>query len=171
MKEYMHYQEYFKNFLGAWSFPNGDETLTIKQVAEEQMFDAQTGEKKEGLCIRFYEKELPMVLNVTNAAAIAEMTGTDVIREWIGKQVIVGTSKVKAFGKTTEAIRVRLDKPVPAKKKNSKATSAQLAQIEELIASGAISNREAMLDFFGVKSVDELTEQDAASLIKAKGGK
>lgn len=111
MANYVHYQEYFKSFLGGWSFENGDETLTIASVGEEEMYDAETGGKKKGLVARFEEKELPMVLNVTNCDTIAEVTGTDKLAEWIGRKIIVGTSKVKAFGKVHDAIRVRSQKP------------------------------------------------------------
>lgn len=166
MKEYMHYQEYFKNYLGAWSLQNGDETVTIRKIGEEEMFDAQTGEKKTGLCVWFFEKELPMVLNVTNASTIAEVLGTDIIKEWIGKQIILGTSKVKAFGKTTEALRVRNEKP----KGNNrpKITPQQIAQIKSLIAQGEIKNEQAMLQYFRVNRIEDIDEKDAAELIKVK---
>ena len=111
MANYVHYQEYFKTFLGGWSFENGDETLTIDSIGEEEMYDAETGGKKKGLVLRFRDKDLPMVLNVTNAEAIAEVTGSDRIADWIGKRIIVGTSRIKAFGKMHDAIRVRTTKP------------------------------------------------------------
>ena len=111
MANYVHYQEYFKTFLGGWSFENGDETLTIDSIGEEEMYDAETGGKKKGLVLRFRDKDLPMVLNVTNAEAIAEVTGSDKIADWIGKRIIVGTSRIKAFGKMHDAIRVRTTKP------------------------------------------------------------
>ena len=111
MPNYVHYQEYFKTFLGGWSFENGDKTLTIKQIGEEEMYDAETGGKKKGLVMHFEEEDLPMVLNVTNAETIAEVTGTDKLAEWVGRKIIVGTSKIKAFGKVHNAIRVRSQKP------------------------------------------------------------
>lgn len=111
MANYVHYQEYFKTFLGGWSFENGDETLTIKSIGEEEMYDAETGGNKKGLVLHFEERDLPMVLNVTNAETIADVTGTDKLAEWIGRKIIVGTSKIKAFGKVHDAIRVRSTKP------------------------------------------------------------
>lgn len=110
-KSYSRYQEYFKTFLGGWTFEDGDKTLTIKEVAEEEMYDADTGGKKKGLAVRFVELDLPMVLNVTNAETIAEVVGSDRLSEWVGKRIIVGASKVKAFGKVYYAIRVRPKKP------------------------------------------------------------
>lgn len=110
-KNYVHYQEYFKTFLGGWSFENGDETLTIKSIGEEDMYDAETGGKKKGLVLHFEERDLPMVLNVTNAEAIADVVGSDKLADWIGRKIIVGTSRIKAFGKLHDAIRVRTAKP------------------------------------------------------------
>ena len=110
-KNYVHYQEYFKTFLGGWSFENGDKTLTISEIGEEEMYDAETGGKKKGLVVHFEEEDLPMVLNVTNAETIAEVTGTDKLAEWVGRKVIVGTSKIKAFGKVHDAIRIRNQVP------------------------------------------------------------
>lgn len=111
MANYVHYQEYFKTFLGGWSFENGDETLTIKSIGEEEMYDAETGGKKKGLVCHFEEKDLPMVLNVTNCDTIAEVVGSDKLADWIGRKIIIGTSKIKAFGKMHDAIRVRNTKP------------------------------------------------------------
>ena len=55
---YVHYQEYFKTFLGGWSFENGDETLTIKSIDEEEMYDAETGGKKKvSVMIPCYNEE------------------------------------------------------------------------------------------------------------------
>lgn len=110
-KKYFRYQDYFKSFLGGWSFEDGDRTLTIKSYGEEEMFDRDSGKKKKGLCVRFAEMELPMVLNVTNAEAIAKVVGSDRMEDWIGHKVIVGQSKIKAFGKVSFAIRVRSQKP------------------------------------------------------------
>lgn len=111
MANYVRYQEYFKTFLGGWTFEDGDKTLTIKSVGEEEMYDADTGGKKKALAMRFEEMDLPMVLNVTNSETIAAVVGSDRLADWIGHKIIVGTSKVKAFGKIHDAIRVRPDKP------------------------------------------------------------
>lgn len=111
MPNYVRYQEYFKTFLGGWTFEDGDKTLTIKSVGEEEMYDADSGGKKKALALRFEELDLPMVLNVTNSETIAAVVGSDRLADWIGRKVIVGTSKVKAFGKIHDAIRVRPEKP------------------------------------------------------------
>ena len=166
MTEYIHYQEYFKSFLGGWSFENGDETLTITSVAEEEMYDATTQGKKKGLCLRFKEKDLPMVLNVTNSETIASVVGSDKLADWIGKKIVVGQSKIRAFGKEQLVIRVRSQKPKETPQ--NKATEAQIAKIKELTESGAITNYDAMLKHFKVSKIEDMSEQDAAKLIEMK---
>lgn len=165
---YSHYQEYFNNFLGGWSFQNGDEVLTITDVKEEEMFDAQTGGKKNGLCVYVAERELPMVLNKTNAAMIAEVTGTDVLSDWIGKRIYVGTERVKAFGKVTDAIRVR-DRVPGAEKKAEPATEAQMERIQELIEDGTI-NEPALCKYLKIKGIEGISRTQARDAIKAKTG-
>lgn len=105
------YEVYFKTFLGGWSFANGDRTLTIKGIDKKEMYDMETGGTKTGITLLFEEEELPMVMNITNASTIAEVLGTNITEDWIGRKIIVGTSKIKAFGKMHDAIRVRNTKP------------------------------------------------------------
>lgn len=165
--EYMNYQEYFNNFLGAWSFSNGDEVLTISEVSEETMYDAQTGSQKTGLCIRFEEKTLPMVLNKTNAAMIAQVTGTSYMHDWKGKKIAVGTEKVRAFGKVTQAIRVR--DTVPAVAEAEPATEAQKKRIRELIAEGSI-NEPALCKYLRIDDIEHISREQAKNAIMTKTG-
>jgi len=166
---FTNYQEYFKNFLGGWSFPNGDETVTIETIDEQEMFDAQTGGTKRALCAYFKEKELPMVLNVTNASMIASVIGSDVIADWIGKQIVVGTENVKAFGKVTKAIRVKDKKPKAPGKKAKPASEAQMNRLKELIADGTI-NEAGLLGFLGISDISGISAEQAQQAIKTKTG-
>lgn len=168
-KQYTHYQEYFKSFLGGWTFENGDETLTIKSVSVEEMYDAQSGGKKSGLCLHFQEKELPMVLNVTNAETIANIVGSDKLEDWVGQKIILGQSKIKAFGKEQYVIRVRNEKPTNNEVKEL-LTDEQYNKILELINNGVITNKEAMLEHFKVKKLEDLSKEDATELIRLKTG-
>jgi len=166
--QYMNYQEYFNNYLGAWSFANGDEVLTIKGVSEETMYDAQTNSQKTGLCVRFAEKTLPMVLNKTNAAMIAQVTGTSYMHDWIGKQIVVGTEKGRFFGKVAEAIRVRDRKPEPATAEEP-ASDAQKARIRALIADGQV-NEPALCKYLRIAELEAISKADARKVIQSKTG-
>jgi len=48
----------------------------------------------------------PMVLNITNTKMIASLYG-DLYDNWVGKNIQVYATKVKAFGSVTTALRVR----------------------------------------------------------------
>lgn len=111
MANYVRYQEYFKTFLGGWSFADGAKVLTISSVGEEEFRDIENGGTKKGLVVHFKEEELGMVLNVTNATNIASATGTDVMQGWVGKRVTLYCAKVKAFGQVHDAIRVKPEAP------------------------------------------------------------
>lgn len=163
--KYTHYKEYFKKYLGAWSFLDGDEVLTIKHVEEREMYDIQTGKMKTAPCIWVEEKELPMVLNQINGDTIAEVLGTGIIEEWIGQRIIVGTETVKAFGKETEAIRVRNRSPKP----KPKISEQQLTAIRDLIENGAV-NEAKMLKFYGIGRIEDMNAEDAYSTILNKTG-
>ena len=163
---YSNYNEYFKNFLGGWSFEKGDETLTITDVTTEEMYDSQNGGKKEAPCLHFKEKELPMVLNKTNADTVARVTGSEIPNDWIGKKIIVGQQKIRAFGKEQLVIRVRDEQPKAKAKK--KATKDQVQEIENLIESGAITNKEAMLNYYKVDTIEDLSQEEAKKLIDKK---
>ena len=56
MKDFVHYQEYFKTFLGGWSFENGDKTLTIKKIGEESKVAIRNLRKKANEEVKKEEK-------------------------------------------------------------------------------------------------------------------
>lgn len=165
---YTNYQEYFKSFLGGWSFENGDETLTIKEVSEEEMYDSQTQGKKKGLCLWFEEKDLPMVLNVTNSDTIAQVVGSDKLEDWVGHAIVVGQSEIKAFGKPQTVIRVRNVKP--SKSVKNRVTEGERLILEQLIENGKISSLEAMLKHYKVSKLEDLSSEQAQEIIRLKGG-
>jgi hypothetical protein len=59
--------------------------------------------------LRFKGKDKMMVLNKTNAQAIARMHGTEV-KQWIGKAIKLRAEKVTAFGKDWDALRVVVER-------------------------------------------------------------
>jgi hypothetical protein len=52
-----------------------------------------------------------MVANSTNLKRITKLTGSAFIEDWAGKQIVLTTEKVKAFGEIHDAVRVST-KPV-----------------------------------------------------------
>lgn len=96
-----------KNYLGSHNLEQGEEMLlTIAKFDGEEKVKTADGEKS---CIVIYfQEEVPkMILNVTNGNTIASLYGTHP-DGWVGKKIQVYVQpKVKAFGKTSDALRIR----------------------------------------------------------------
>ena len=167
--KYPSYQDYANNYLGAWSFEDGDEVLTIADIAESEMYDTNTRQTKKEMCITFREKDLPMVLSAkTNFRALEYVTGTNKWKEWIGKRVIVGQRLEKVKGKPQMCLRIIPEKPKEETKEP--ATPEQIACIKALIDEGTITNATAMLKYYKLKTVEEFSRADAKRLIEQKTG-
>lgn len=107
--KYKNYQEFYANYLGGWSFANGDQTLTIRDVYEQEIRSREGTEVKP--TVYFEELDLPLICNKTNAEAIAKVVGSNFTGDWIGKRITIGTERIRAFSDVWDAIRVRPEKP------------------------------------------------------------
>ncbi len=87
--------------------------VTIKSFSKKTMKNKQ-GEDEVKPVIFFSEFEKGMVLNKTNANAIAGLYGPT-LEDWIGERVTLQSVVVEAFGESTEAIRVMNVKPTADK--------------------------------------------------------
>jgi len=104
----------------------GQITVTIESVSQEKVKGA---DGKDSLCIVAKTKETkPIILNRTNCKTITKVLGTPIIERWAGNKVIIGVDKIKAFGETTDALRVRTTKPTPDKPKDY---TAQIESIQK----------------------------------------
>lgn len=97
------------NYLGSWDLdelPNREATLTIARIVDE---DVVTSGSKERCTVCYWTdgNYKPMILNVTNKKTIAKLYHTKNTEQLVGKAVIVGTEKVKAFGDVHDALRIR----------------------------------------------------------------
>ena len=97
------------NYLGSWDLeelPNQEATLTIAKIVDEKVVT----NAKEEICTVCYWKNpgfKPMIWNVTNKKTVAKLYHTKDTEKLIGKSVIVGVEKVKAFGDVHDALRIR----------------------------------------------------------------
>ena len=95
-----------KNYLGSWDVPDGEDlVLTIKKAERDDVKNERGSERK--LTLHFVEDYKPMILNATNAKALSEAVGSTKVEDWAGKRVAIYTTKVTAFGGTTDALRIR----------------------------------------------------------------
>jgi hypothetical protein len=79
--------------------------VTIKAFSAE-MISGQQGEE-QGYLLYFERTPKPLILNKTNAKAIARKYGPET-DEWIGKPLILYAERLKAFGEWHNAARVKV---------------------------------------------------------------
>ena len=97
------------DYLGAYALqPGQDLTLQIKSVGQEEVYNVNNNKKETCTVAHFMDKSVkPMILNVTNCKTISKLYDTPYIEDWVGKYITVYIAKVKAFGETVEALRIR----------------------------------------------------------------
>lgn len=105
------------NYLGSWDLaeqPNQEITLTIKKIVDENVV---TSGKTELCTVCYFEESgyKPMILNVTNKKTLCKLYGIKDTEKFKGKSIIIGVSKVKAFGDVFDALRIRHKRPAPPK--------------------------------------------------------
>lgn len=110
-----HWKELFasKNkILGGHNLSPGEEICaTIHSVGTDTVYDKETKGNKDLVVLHFQGGKIPpMALNVTNAETISMLYGPN-YTAWQGKQILIHTAKVKAFGKEHDALRVRAKVP------------------------------------------------------------
>lgn len=89
----------------------GEVRAIIKNMKLEEMDDPERG-KQDKPILYFLRVEKGLVLNKTNAEIIAGAHGLDT-DGWSGKEILLVTEPVTAFGQTKPAIRVRIPRKAP----------------------------------------------------------
>lgn len=99
-----------KDYLGSHNLERGEEMLlTIDRFEGEEMVIRVGGKMDEKVAkqVLYFKEDAPkMILNITNGNTIANLYGSHP-DGWIGKQIQVYATPVKAFGKTQDALRIR----------------------------------------------------------------
>lgn len=119
-----HWRNLFKNksmLLGAHNLNEGEELVCEMVSVGIQQIKDKNG-KNEEVPVLTFTNAPPMVLNITNTTTIAELYGSD-YKKWQGQKIQVYATNVKAFGKTSEALRIR----------PKKITSEDLSQYENAL--------------------------------------
>jgi len=119
-----HWKENFDyRFAGAYELQPGEERpVKIKTVKNEEV-QSLDGSKKLCLVAYFEGNNKPMILNKTNCKTIEKLY-SPYIKDWSGKEITVFASKVKAFGETVDALRIR---PTVPKKQTKDISSFETA--------------------------------------------
>jgi hypothetical protein len=99
---------------GKWLRANDLEGKTHRVVISDtttEEFKDEEGNVSHKICLSFEKKERSLLLNKTNARALAEGLG-DEEDEWIGKTIIMYPTTCEFQGSTVPCIRVRLDEEI-----------------------------------------------------------
>lgn len=101
------------NYIGSYELMTGDKPIelvvTITSATKEQV---QNGDRKEDAMVIYLKDQKPMIVNSTNAKSITKAIGSPFIEDWVGKQITLYVAKIKAFGETVDALRVKPTAPV-----------------------------------------------------------
>lgn len=85
-------------------------TIATAEVHENDY----NGEKKKQIVLTFQGKEKKLGLNFTNAAKIAELTGTEDFQNWVGTSIKLYVEKVKGPNGMVDGIRIFPELPAAA---------------------------------------------------------
>lgn len=102
--------------------------LTIKEVNREEVSSNRGSEPK--YIIRFEERDKGLILNKTNAKAIAFLYGED-YETWPGQRIYVYAEEGTWFGEKGYAVRVAKEKPPEKKQKAKKIKKLTDAEVVE----------------------------------------
>lgn len=85
-----------------------EKVVTIKDIDFAECYDEGSKQKIQKQSV-FFEECKPLVLNKTNAKTLKKLfsPNSDNPQDAVGHKVILKVEKVKAFGKTVDAIRIR----------------------------------------------------------------
>lgn len=105
------------DYLGAYALqPNQDLIVQIKTVGQEEVYNPTSNKKETCTVAHFTDSKIkPMILNVTNCKTITKLYDTPYIEDWSGKYISIYIAKVKAFGETVDALRIRTKIPTVEK--------------------------------------------------------
>lgn len=132
------------NYIGSYELMTGGEPIELVVTIEKAVKEVvQNGDKKEEAMIVYLKGQKPMIVNSTNAKAISSAVGSPYIEDWENKNIQLYVAKIRAFGETVDALRVRKDAPkivLPDLPKESKTVTATI----EAVNAGKTSPDEAI---------------------------
>jgi hypothetical protein len=137
-----HWKKHFNpNYLGSYSLEPGQELVaTIIELKDEEVTSPDGN--KEVLPVLYLKDQKPMILNKTNAKAIAKVCGSDYVEEWPGNKIQIYSAPVKAFGQVTQALRVRTTAP-----KKEKLTAERFTKMVKAIEANQYDKLTALETF------------------------
>lgn len=81
--------------------------MEIADYEEKKVFNPNQNKTKLVWTLIFKDARKPLILNVTNAEAVAEIAGSRLAADWVGEEVELYSEWVKAFGANHLTVRIR----------------------------------------------------------------
>lgn len=102
------------DYIGAYTILDGsgqnkELTVKIKEVKREMVTGADG--KKEECTVCYLVGQKPLILNKTNQKTMEKLFNSPYIEDWSNKSMILYVAKVRAFGETVDALRVKSTLP------------------------------------------------------------
>jgi len=130
-----------KNYLGHWDITSGEDLiLTIKEITWMEVENPATGDAKSKRVVHFVEDVKPLICNEENANAIFKVCGTELIKDYAGKNFKIALYTIHGtwFGEEGQAVRVRDTAPVAKKKDVLDETHPKWEKAKENVQNGSI---------------------------------
>lgn len=145
------------DYIGSYALDPGEErSVTILSVARETVTGADG--KKEECTVAKLEGNKPFILNSTNQKLITKALGSPYIEDWRGRSITIYSAKVRAFGETVEALRVKDKAPVE--------TKPELTPSHKRWAGAVLALKQGNTTLEDIKSVFIISQENEKELCK-----
>lgn len=97
------------DYIGAYELMKGDKNIELPvkiEAVKREIVQGPDG-KKEECTVMTIPPHKPMILNATNQKALTKAIGSPFIEDWSGKVATLYVAKVRAFGETVDALRIK----------------------------------------------------------------
>lgn len=97
------------DYIGAYELMTGDKPIELVVIIESVANVVVTGanNRQDECIVAKLKGHKPMILNATNCKTIAKLADSPYIEDWAGLKMTLFVAKVKAFGETMDALRIR----------------------------------------------------------------
>ena len=96
------------NYIGSYELMTGGEPKDmVVEIVSAAKENVQNGDKREEAMVIKLKNQKPFIVNSTNAKSIAKALGSPYVEDWSGKHITLYVAKIRAFGETVDALRVR----------------------------------------------------------------
>lgn len=155
-----------KDYLGSHNLEKGEEMLlTISKFEGEE--EVTTADGKKSKQVLYFKEPVPkMIMNITNGNTLTQLYGSHP-DNWIGKQIQVFATEVKAFGKVQDALRIRdfipkhiIDVQSYVLKLKVAKTVSEMTDIWKLFPSSVRNDKDLIAE---AKSLKAIMTQDEAN--------